>query len=102
MHLHDKWRAAYTSHRCNVANEIEIEILIKRGIDMVIRANQKERVAVGWRAHDRFGTHIAACAGPVFNNELLSQTFRQRLTDDTRDDVDRAAGWISDNDANWA
>src|SRR5262245_56813011 len=45
---HDDNGDAYeTSYRCDVSNKIEIEPVIKRGIDCVRRVGEQERVAVG-------------------------------------------------------
>jgi hypothetical protein len=68
-------------------NEIEIEPLVQRCVDRVIRSGQQERIAVSRRAHDRFGANIAACAASVFDDELLVQALRQPLTDQARVDV---------------
>ena len=52
----------------------------------------------GRRPNDDFSADIAAGAGPIFDDELLSEPLRQRLTDDTRDDVGRNSSRESDDD----
>ena len=42
--------------------------------------------------HHRLGGNIAAGTGPVLDDERLPKPLRQRLTDQARDDVGRAAG----------
>jgi hypothetical protein len=49
--------------------------------------DQKKRVAVRGRANDRFGADIAASARPVIDDELLTKSLRQPLTDQACDDV---------------
>ena len=85
--------------RRDVADEIEIELVVERRVDRVRRSDQKERIAVRGRAHDRLGADIAAGTRPVVDDELLAEPLRQPLTDQARDDVGRAAGGIANNDA---
>src|SRR5262249_54914784 len=44
----------------DIADEIEVELVVERRIDRIRRSDPKERVAVGWRMHDRLGGDIAA------------------------------------------
>jgi hypothetical protein len=83
----------------DVANEIEIELLVQRGVDCIRRSGQEERIAVRRRARDRLGGDVAAGAWPVLNNELLTEPLREPLSYQTRDDVTRTAGAIADEDA---
>ena len=85
--------------RRDVADEIEIELVVERRVDRVRRADQEERVAVRRRAHDRLGGDIAAGARPVLDDEWLAEPLRQPLTDQAREDVGRAAGGKADDDA---
>ena len=78
--------------RRDVADEIEIELVVERRVDRVGRTDQEERIAVRRRTHDRLGGDIAAGARPVLDDELLAEPLRQPLTDQARDDVGRAAG----------
>ena len=77
--------------RRDVADEIEIELVVERRVDRVRRTDQKECIAVGGRTHDRLGADIAAGARPVLDDEWLAEPLRQPLTDQARDDVGRAA-----------
>ena len=77
--------------RRDVADEIEIELVVERRVDRVRRADQEERVAIRGRTHDRLGGDIAAGARPVLDDELLAEPLRQPLTHQARDDVGRAA-----------
>ena len=75
--------------RHDVADEIEVELIVERCIDGIGGSVTQERVAVGGRAHDRLGADIAACAGPVFDDEGLAEPLRQPLAHQARDDVVR-------------
>ena len=77
--------------RRDVADEIEVELVVERRVDRVRRTDQEQRVAVRRRAHDRLGADIAAGARPVLDDELLAKPLRQPLTHQARDDVGRAA-----------
>src|SRR6516165_6567566 len=58
--------------RRDVADEIEVELLIERRVTRVRRSNQEERIAVGRGAHDRFGGDIGGPARTVLNDEWLA------------------------------
>jgi hypothetical protein len=47
----------------------------------------QECIPVGCRPYDRLGSDIAPCAGPVLNNERLTQAIRQPLTHQASGDV---------------
>ena len=83
--------------RRDVADEIEIELVVERRVDRVRSRDQEERVAVGGRTHDRLGADIAAGARPVLDDEWLAEPLRQPLTHQARDDVGRAAGGKADD-----
>ena len=78
-------------------HEIEIELVVERGVDGVGRRDQKQRVAVGRRAHDRLGGDIGAAARPVFDDDRLAEPLRQPLPHQPRRDVRRAAGGVADD-----
>ena len=99
MYHHDKGTADEARDRRDVADEIEIELVVKRRIDRVRRTDQEQRVAVRRRAHDRLGGDVAAGARPVLDDEWLAEPLRQPLTDQAREDVVRAAGGKADDDA---
>src|SRR5262249_44972812 len=76
MHLHDVGHAQETCDWRNVANEVEIKIVVKCRIGRVSYGDQEERVAVRGRAHDRLGGDVAATPGPVLDNEWLPEPLR--------------------------
>ena len=57
-HAHD------AGDRRDVADEIEIELVVERRVDRVARADQQQRVAVRRRAHDRLGARYC-CRRPA-------------------------------------
>ena len=89
---HDERRTGDACDRRDVADEIEIEIVVERRIDGVRRRGHKKRVAVRRRPHDRLGGEICAGARPVLDDELLAEPLRQPLADQAREDVGQAAG----------
>src|SRR5581483_12426741 len=76
----------------------EIELGVERGVDGVLRVDEQERVAVRRRTHHRFGGDVAGGAGPHVDDELLAEFLAQRLGDQPRRDVGRAAGGLADDD----
>jgi hypothetical protein len=58
---------------------------MRRGID-------QEGVAVGIGARDHGGAGHAAGADPIFQHQSLAERLRQRLKQETRNHIDRAAG----------
>src|SRR5882672_10927530 len=85
--------------RRDIADEIEIQLVVQCRVDCVRRSAEEERVTVWWRTHDRLSAQIAASAAPILDDKWLAEPFREPLTDQTRDDVGRAAGAKPDDDA---
>ena len=83
----------------DVADEIEIELIVKRNGDHVSLNDQKERMAVGRRTHDRLGADVARSARPIVDNKLLAEALRQPLRDQACDGVGRPASGVADDDA---
>jgi hypothetical protein len=78
--------------RCHVAEQAEIQLVIKRRVDGIGCRGQVNRIAVGRRTHDRLGTDIAGGAGPVLDDELLTEPLRQPRTQQARQNIRRASG----------
>jgi hypothetical protein len=57
--------------RLGVAQEVEIELFVERGVDGIGRRDEQQRVAVRCRAYHRFGRDIGAAARPVLDHEGL-------------------------------
>src|SRR6516165_2613757 len=73
IYQHDKGHADDARDRRDVADEVEIELVVERRVDRVRRRGQQQRIAVGWRTNDRFGTDIGAPARTVLNDEWLAK-----------------------------
>ena len=95
--LHHQRHAHDAGDRGDVADEIEIEILVQRGVDGIRRGHREQRVAVGRRAHHRLGADIAAGARLVFDDEGLAEPLGEPLAHQPHDDVLRAAGGKADD-----
>src|SRR5215471_7031324 len=67
------WDAKDARDRRNVADEAEIELVEKCRTDRVRGNDIEERVSVRRCPHRRLGADIAACAGSIFDNELLTE-----------------------------
>src|SRR5262245_6646620 len=91
MHDYDEGVADDARDRRDIADEIEVELLIKRRIDGVVRCGKEEGIAIWGSADDRLGAEIGASAGPVFDDERLAEPLRQPLADHARNNVSRAA-----------
>ena len=66
-HAHD------AGDRRDVADEIEIELVIERRVDRVRRTDQSSVWPSAGALHDRLGADIAAGARPVLDDEWLAQ-----------------------------
>jgi hypothetical protein len=78
---------------------IVVELLVKRLIDRKggWRRGQ-EHVAVRLSAREGLGAHVAGRSGPVLDNDRLLPYAGQRVGDDARQGVGRAAGGIWNDD----
>src|SRR5262245_12971246 len=88
-------------HACDwreVADKIKIEI-IKSRTPGIVGGDIGQSIAVGKRSDYGFCCEIAAHAWPILNNELLTKTLRQPLTDQSREKVVGAASGKADNDS---
>ena len=85
--------------RGDVAEKIEFEFVVERGVDRVRHGGEQQRVSIGRRVHDGFGADVAAGARTVLGHEGLAQPVGQPLADQARGDVDAAAGGKTGDDA---
>ena len=99
IHHHDEGHADDARDRRDVANEIEIKIVVERRTDRCRRADHEQRIAVRLRIHDRLGSNIAAGTWPILDHEGLTETLRQPLSYQARGDVGRAPGGKADDQA---
>src|SRR5262245_14613783 len=86
---------------CDIADEIEIEVVIEGRIDRGSSIRTKERIAIGRRTDDGLGGDIAGGATPVLDDEWLTEPLRERLTHQAYEDVRSAARGISNDAAHW-
>src|SRR5262245_66333065 len=63
MHDYDEGVADDARDRRDIADEIEVELLIKRRIDGVVRCGKEEGIAIWGSADDRLGAEIGAAPG---------------------------------------
>jgi hypothetical protein len=82
MYLHDLANAIDASHRCDIAQEIEIEFLVKGRIDRVVGPDHEQGITIRRRTHHGVRRNIAASARPVLDDKLLPQTLGQPLADE--------------------
>ena len=61
MHRHDVRYVVQGRDRRDVADEIEIELVVERRVDRVVAPDQEERVAI--RAHNRLGCELLPAPG---------------------------------------
>src|ERR1700680_146348 len=73
VHLHDEGHAGNACNRRDVADEIEIKIVVERRIDRVRADDLEERIAIGRRPDDCLDGNIAAGTWPVFDNKWLAE-----------------------------
>src|SRR5215468_11312615 len=99
MYHHDEACANDASDRRNVANEIEIELVVERRVSRVERTDREQRVAVGGGTHDRLGGDVAAGSRTVVDDERLTEPLGEPLTYQARRDVRTASGREANNDA---
>src|SRR5215831_2582550 len=101
MDHHDIEFTANARDRRDVADEVEIQLVVERLVDCGRGTERKQRIAIRRCTHDGLGADIAACARSVLDEEWLSESLRQPLGDQTREDVICPAGRNWDDDANW-
>jgi hypothetical protein len=63
-------------NRRDVAHEIEMELVVERGVDRVRRRHQQNGVPVGCRIHHRLGADIGCTAWSVLDDEGLAEPLR--------------------------
>src|SRR5262245_54275425 len=77
---HDQGLASQACDRDDVADEIEIELVIERDVDRIRDIYIKKRVAIGRRTHDHLSAYIAAGTRPVLDDERLAEPLLQPLS----------------------
>src|SRR5262245_39037520 len=72
VYHHQTGHAYGACHRRDVADEIEIELIVESRVEGVGDCDREQRMAIRGRTHDRLSGHIAASARPVLDNALLT------------------------------
>src|SRR4051812_38873617 len=72
IHQHDKGLTRDPRDWRNVADEVEVELLVERGIDRVCRSDREKRISIGCRAHDRLGGDITSATRSVLDEKLFT------------------------------
>src|SRR5262252_3836223 len=99
MDLQDKGRSEDTSDHRDVADKVEVELLIERSVDGVRRSDGEQRVAVCRRAHHRLGREIGGTAWSVLDDKLLAEPLGECLRNQASRNVGCAAGGKAYDDA---
>src|SRR5262245_18898388 len=98
MYRHNAGCSYEARNRSDVADKIEIEIVVECRVDCVSGTNQEKRVAIRRRAYDRLSADIAVRGGPVLDDELLTPLC-EPLTHQPCGDVVPATGGVSNDPA---
>ncbi len=99
IHHHDIGDANNACDRRDIANEIEIKILVERRIDRGRSVSEQQSVAICRCIDHNLGSKIGRGSWPVFDDKRLPEPFRKRLADQARNDVGAAACGKTDDDA---
>jgi hypothetical protein len=91
MYLHNKRCADDARDWRDVAEENEIELVVKRRVDRLRCLKHEQCIAVGVCARDDLSADIGCGARSVLNDEGLAEPLRQPWSDNTREDVGRAS-----------
>ena len=95
----DVGHARGAGDRRDVAQEVEVQVLVERVVDGVCRHPLQQRVAVRRGLHHRLGPDVAAGARAVLDQDRLADPLRQPLPHQPGIDVGAATGRKSDDDA---
>ena len=77
MDLHHQRHLVDAGDRRDVAEKIEIELIVKRHVYRGRCVDHQQSVAVRRRVRDRSGADRAASTRPGFNDDLLAEPLRQ-------------------------
>ena len=97
-HRHHVGGAVESRDRRDILNEVERQLRIERGVDVIGRVHQQDRVAIRLSLGDRVRADVVARARLVLNDELLACALRQPLSNQPRQNVGRATCRIADDE----
>jgi hypothetical protein len=88
-----------TCDRRYIPNEIEGQRLVECCVDCVRSIDQEERIAVRRGSDGCLGADVATGARPILDDEGLAKSFRHPLSDQAREEVVRASGRATNDQA---
>src|SRR5262249_28871716 len=96
--LHHVRHADEACYRIDVAQEIEVKVLVKSGVDGVGRIDQYQRVSIGRGFGNGIRGEIVTSTRTVLDDELLTETPAKPVSEQPRTDIGGAARRISNED----
>src|SRR5947209_8288015 len=97
MYHHHERRLDDAGDWSDVADEIEVGLVVERRIDGVCLIDQEQGVAVRCCPCDCLSRNVASSSWSVFNHKGLREALGQPLADQPRDDVGPASGRVADS-----
>src|SRR6516165_3503551 len=102
MDFHYSGCASDASDQCNVADEIETQIVVECRVPRIRRRSFQQGVTIGGRPRDNLRGEIATSARPILDHKRLAEAFRQPLADQPRTGVKWTARGKADEQMYWA
>jgi hypothetical protein len=85
---------------CSHVDQVQTrKLFVHRRVYRVRHSGRDERIAVRGRIYGRLSANVGACAGPVVDEELLTEPLRKPLCRQPRDDVGPSGGGSTDDPA---
>ena len=84
MHKNNHRHANDACDGCDIADEVEIELLVERRVYGIREGGQKQSMSIRRRIDDGFGADVAASSWSILNHEGLSQPFGKPLANCAR------------------
>jgi hypothetical protein len=88
--MRPRYRSGYG---CELLRRVEIQLGIQNREIQKVRAVKQQSVPIGGRSRYRHGRRCSACARPIFDYDILTNSPLQDLTNRARHRIGRAAGW---------
>src|SRR5215472_11181712 len=101
MDFHYSGCASDASDQCNVADEIETQVVVECRVPRIRRRSFQQGVTIGRRPRDNLRGEIATSARPILDHEWLAETFRQPLADQPCTGVKWTARGKADEQMYW-
>src|SRR6516165_8167969 len=101
MDFHYACCASDACDQCNVADEIETQIVVECRVPRIRRRSFQQGVTIGGRPRDNLRGEIATSARPILDHKRLAEAFRQPLADQPRTGVKWPARGKADEQMYW-